>query len=625
MKPLSQKIAWILLTIGCFVKLFLVVQDFSQPLTHRTGGDVEAWPNMAYYFYHNLNFFPWPQLTLVSDEMLYPFGNNHVFQDLTLEFNYFYSLFYHFFGPFGPWASLYYAFCTFLGVFFSFWLLKREYSVSLAFAITFLAFFFDFYSIFKFSGHLVHAVHHWLTWSILTDLILYHRLIKGKPISFSFLLLKSLVLLGSLGQEVAYLTGFALLSTLIFFVSAVGFIALDPNLRSRWSRIESYWACFRWTKSQRLTVFSLIFFNIVLIWAYLPLVFQVLANVALFEGEPSPSAYSWAHPLKLFLPLIGRADLVGLPSILHYFKDRPEFFWDYLIGWTLSGLLIFSFFYLIRKKQIGFALPIFIILGFCLLFHPTVFPTLHVFSWFTFNRNSGRSTIIFSTLIPLLLVFLPLRSMSNRSFPWVTVWFLIGVSEIISVYAIRFSDKAYGFDKKLNSYVTTVRNTPGKAIFDFPFCIIGGNGIGFEENLCPCYLETSNQGFMAYFHQKHTVSYYYGRMYPSMLQPFVENGWDQLMVAEKKERQPNKLSECPTESIFQQMERIIQLGDFAGLQIYEDLLPNAACMAKFVEHFGQPISSTPFPGGGLIHFIPKKEEWLPLMNESELKTLKIRP
>lgn len=626
MKIQSSTAAWTSLIILSLVKIGIVVQDFTQPTSHALGGDADAWPNMAYHFYKNLSCFPFPSLDLVSDQMLYPFGNNHVFQDLTLEFNYFYSLIFHYFGPYGPWTSLYYSLSQLIGVTVSFWLLRRDYPIITAFFITFLAFFFDFYGIFKFSGHLVHASHHWLSWSLITDLIIFHRILKGRIPSLSLVLLKVLIILGSLGQEVAYLAGFSLMSTCIFFFSAVVVVFWTPKLKAKWGMWETYAAIFTVSKSARGLVVFLLFLNLIFIWAYIPLILQIVHNVGLFSHEPAPLGYTWAHPVKIFLPLIGRNDLVGLPWVMQALGDKPEFFWDYLTGWSLAGLMVFSFVYLLIKKQGYLFLPIGITLILCLLYHPNVSKTLHIFPWFQFNRNSGRSTLIFSTLIPLALAFLPIRALSTKNFAWVAIWLLIGIAELVSVYSIRFADKPYQFDPRFRSYMKTIQNTPGKAVFDYPFCLIGGNGIGFEENLCPCYIETNNQGFMAHYHQKYTVSYYYGRLYPSMIEPFVVNGWANLMIAkDKKEGEYNKLSDCPTENIWQGLESIIQLGDFTGIQVYEELLPSSECLQQFFDRFGPAVSSSRVPGGGLVHFIPKKESWRSLTNEDALKQLKIVP
>lgn len=626
MKTPSSRVAWAFLILLSVIKLGVVVQDFTQPISHALGGDADAWPNMAYFFYQNLTWFPYPTLHLISDQMLYPFGNNHVFQDLTLEFNYFYSFFYHFFGPYGPWTSFYYALSQLVGVTVAFWILRRDYPVITAFFITFLAFFFDFYAVFKFSGHLVHASHHWLSWSLITDLIIFHRIMKGRIPSFALILLKILIILGSLGQEVAYLAGFSLMSTSIFFFSAVVVVIATPKLRGKWGKWETFQSVFSIPKSAQARVGLLLVLIIIFIWAYIPLILQIIQNVNLYSDEPSPSGYTWAHPMKIFLPLIGRSDLVGLPLVMQALGDKPEFFWDYLIGWTLVGLLLFACVSMVVKKQFYLFLPLALSLGLCLLYHPNVSKTLHLFPWFQFNRNSGRSTLLFSTLIPLALAFLPIRVLSTKNFPWVAIWLLVGIAELISVYAIRWADKPYQFDTRFKAHMQTIQNTPGKVVLDYPFCLIGGNGVGYAENLCPCYIETNNQGFMAHYHRKSTVSYYYGRLYPSMIQPFVEKGWGNLMLARnKKEGQFNKLSDCPTDMIWQGLESIVKLGDFAGIQVYEDLLPSSTCLAMFFERFGPAVSSSRVPGGGLVHFIPKKESWRQLTDEEALKKLTFAP
>ena len=77
-----------------------VVQNFHG--TMFGDGDIGTHAYQGYYLLHYLHSTPWPQLGLVSDALLYPYGNDQVFQPWVFERDLFAALCLRLHGG-GPW------------------------------------------------------------------------------------------------------------------------------------------------------------------------------------------------------------------------------------------------------------------------------------------------------------------------------------------------------------------------------------------------------------------------------------------------------------------------------------------------------------------------------------------
>lgn len=70
--------------------------------------------------------------------------------------------------------------------------------------------------------------------------------------------------------------------------------------------------------------------------------------------------------------------------------------------------------------------------------------------------------------------------------------------------------------------------------------------------------------------------------------------------------------------------RFFQLNDFAGINLYVDLLPEN-CVQEFYKHFGNAVLETTVPGAGKVKFIPKSPKLFNKVNLALGTQLKYEP
>lgn len=612
-----KKEYFIQLLLTLFLAIFVyavIVKNLTHPLTSSLGGDTDFWDYMGYYFYANISFFEpahffLPHIDFQNTQHLYPYGGDHVFQGWVVEACLWYALFYKFFGAWGNWLGLYYIVSTlvlFNGVL---WFLRKEMSFQKRLFVAILLTFFNFYALQRYPEHLSHAVHHWLTLSILTDFLLFKKYYDNQKIGLIEVLIKVLLLILVLGLEIGYVSGYALTSfTIVFLFTISLFFTRNTNLFQIKNHVKKLAQQYKGEFFEKKVVIS---FIIILIFSfaylYIGIVAQIFFEVKKF-GNPETHGNWWVNPLKILLPFYR----VFIPDDTFLFNnDATEGPVQGIIGWFL--LFLGSWGIIKMKKNERFVLlPFLLLLLLCIFYHPVHFPTLKIFPWFAYSRVPGRATIIYPTLF-ILFSFPALQWAKHISHR--IVWGIIltvGVLEFGVNYSYKFKDNSYNyhFDANFKNYMETVKNAPGEAIFDYPFCIIGGNGVGKDENLAPLYATNANVSTMQRFHQKKTVGHYYGRLQKEQIKEQVKHGWGNLMIAKNNNPfQRQRLKVCLNDKQLEEFANFVKQNDFAGVNLYVDLLPDEACKHRFIDKFGLPEIQTVVPSNGKVLFLRKPKEW----------------
>jgi hypothetical protein len=602
----------------------LVIQNFKEPLSLTIGGDVDQWEYMGYYIANNLTFNPLPHINLTSNQTFYPYGTNHVFQGWAFESNLWYAVLYQLAGL-GAWLNFYYLLSIFILTTGTYLLLRSQYGETKALLASLFVSFFNFYAVNKYPGHFAYAIIHWTVLSIITDFLLVQRIVFKRPIPIRFILLKGLLLVLCLGQDVAYVLGFALTS---FTISSLyGLIILSitsyrnkESLKQQIATVLTSWKN-QWVSNPLLhnsLVLLAIFFSLL----YVPLLWEVYHQASLFQFvDRFAGGHGWTHPARLLLPYFSSYNAL-LNPFTEWLHDMPEGNGAGSPGWflLLAGGIGF---WQSRRKMIWVYVPL---LVFCLLhafYHPIRVPILQVFPWCRFNRIPARVTVIY----PVVLTFFALHISFKKDYLQriiTTILIVIGSIELYTVYSFRYAQKPYHFANTFFSYMDRVKKQPGEAVLDWPFCVIGGNTTGGVEGLCPLYNRTANMYALKRFHTKRTVGQYFGRLHDSQIQPFLKAGWPQLlnhpdtvniMVAER-------LTTCFTEQEWRFFTKFYQLNNFAGINLCIDLLPKD-CLSVFYARFGRPVAQTVVPGVGRIVFIPKLIVNSDLVNRQKGRLLRL--
>lgn len=578
---------------------YLVIRDFSHPLAGNINDD-NVWEYMGFYIAKNLSFSPFPQINFSNNQVFYPYGINSVLQPWGIEQSGFYAIFYLLFGI-GPWLQIYYLLSVLITALGTSFLLIRDYGLVRASVAGLTISFFNYYAIHKYPSHFSLAVIHWMVFSFLADFLIAKRIVLRQYVSLRLILVRLCLLMLSLGQDLGYITGFALLS----FTVSNGFIAV--LIGYRYTQKEFAIAkSFKTLIHSYLTEFStyfrsclaLIGLSVIATYLYLPLAFQIAKEAKSLDFSQIFFGAWWANPLRLLIPFLPGINPVQMNIDRRLLGDLTETPFDGMVGW--SFLILGTVGLWQSRKQITPYIPLILIFLICLFYHPVLFPTLKIFPWFSFNRAGGRCTIIYPiifTLFSLNVNFNSLRLPYRNLLSGLLV--CLACAEVYTAYSFKFSYQPYAFDKNFFAYMNYVKQQPGEAVLDWPFCA-GTAGI-----FCPYW--NLNGGIYAQrrFHEKKVMGQYFARVHPSQIQPYLQAGWDKMFSPNNPDViKATRETRCFNENQWSFFSEFFKFNDFAGINLYVDLLPEE-CVKEFYQRFGNPVMETKSPGVGRVQFIPK--------------------
>ncbi len=671
---LKVRLIALIVAFGCVFFAFsvLVIKNFSLPLTGWAGVGphpllnhdyVDYWEYMGFFFAKNLKLLPIPHLDMVNNQVFYPYGVNSVFQAWGIERDIFYAIFYLFFGV-GPWLQFYYLLTLIITALGTFILLVRDYGIFRASGAGFIVSFFNFYAIHKYPHHLLVSFIHWTTLSLIADFLIVKRVVLKQHVSLRLILVRACLLILSLGQDLGYVAGFALMS---LTVSAL-FIAVlltYRHFRKKLRLTELFQRAVTTYKTEFFasprTSLVLLGLSIIAGYIYLPLALQIAREAKSFDFTGITSGAWWTSPSRLLIPWLPGLN-PGLP-FEQVFGDSPEGLGAGSPGWFLlilgtvglwqsrkritifiPLLLIFllcifyhpeSFamkrlFLLIlgtvalwqARKRVTIFMPLLLIFLICIFYKPVHLPTLKLFPWFAFNRVGGRSSVIYPVILCIFALEINFDGLRLRSRQLLSACLVVlACTELYTAYSFKIDYQPYLLDQNFFTYMDYVKKQPGEAVLDWPFCIHGGNGIG----ICPYYRYNSVIHAMRRFHEKKVMGQYFGRLHPSQIEPYIQAGWDKLFFPDSPNvSKVTRQARCfhPDEWSF--FTDFYKLNDFAGINLYVELLPED-CVSEFYARFGTPALETLVPGAGRVKFLPKSPELRNQVNLALGATLKFEP
>ena len=183
---------------------------------------------------------------------------------------------------------------------------------------------------------------------------------------------------------------------------------------------------------------------------------------------------------------------------------------------------------------------------------------------------------------------------------------VIGVLEFYTFFNF-YSYRPEKVPENFFAYMKTVKDTPGEAVMDWPFCIAGGNGVG--TNLLGRFYHQNNAvSYMQRYHGKKVVGNYFGRLSMKQITPFLEAGWEKMFHPDT----PNYFKArhqavAMTEKEWAFFDNFYTLNDFCGINLYPALLAPGD-EQKFYERFGEPLARSKVAGGLDVVFIAKDQK-----------------
>lgn len=607
----------IVLVTGCLTLLFgwVVIQNFSNPIVAwgNLDGDTDLWEFIGFFLEKHIQFIPFPKITFLSDQIAYPYGAYATFLPWSFERDLFYSFFYSFLGL-GPWLQIYYLLSIFITAVGAFLLLQKEYGYVRAAGVGFLVSFCNFHAISKYPKHISLCILHWTVLSFIVDFLIVKYIVEKRHIPFKLILLRACLLVLVMGQELGYVAGFSLMSltvSMLFVVAVIGFRQFQSQRSIRrgvWEQWQLYQADFRknWRVSSALLVILLIVSSV-----YLPLVIQLVRSVKGFDFSGLSYGFLWTHPLRLVIPYLPGIDPPadsGQVLLRQQLQDFPGEFTTGRLGWfplILGAAGLWQ-----ARKSLAIYIPLITIAALCVLYHPgdigfLHFPTLKIFPWFAFNRNSGRSTLIYPVILGLFALGLRLeqpRSIARK----VALLLLVALActEFYTAYSL-YGYKPYHFDKTFFEYVNYVKRQPGEAVLDWPFCVYGASEAGQGVEVCPYYNPDGGAYSYGRFYEKKVMGVYMGRPHPSLFVPYQIAGWGNMFSPNHPSIvQATMETRCFGPEQWAFFTDFFRFNNFAGINLYLDRLPEQ-CIPEFYDRFGQPAVTATFPRAGRVAFIPK--------------------
>lgn len=513
----------------------------------------------------------------MSEQVAYPYGIHIGLQSWILEREYLYGLVNGLLGP-GPWLQWYMVASTLLTGLGSFLLLRTRYSVARSAAAAFALSFLCFNTTHRYPTQMNIGATHWLNLNLIADFLCCRRAYEMGRIPLQWILLRAVLLMAALGGDISYLAGYALVS----FSLSLGFTILVGRRRAT--------NFFDGLKSDLLThpieigLLAIVF--LCLCWLYLPICMQLFWITRDYKSYAG--AY-WTNPIRLLFPWLPFLDLAS-PSLNVLLSDHYELPGAFSPGWTLMSVGICGAVYAGRRR-FSYYLPLGLLFLLCISYHPDFFPILKIFPWCSTMRVVGRSTVLLPTVLCLFALAIPSPSRKLSFFSACLA--VLAAAEFTTSFFWYKRFPLFEPNDDFYRHIDLIKNTPGEAILDWPFCIRGGYGLA---DLCPQGSATASDYALGRLHHKKVVGFTSGRLAPEMAQVFYDHGWEKLL---------DKATKCFNEAEWREFTEFYKKHAFAGIQLHTDFFPEA-CRDEFIKRFGKVESIAQLPGSGTAWFIPNK-------------------
>jgi hypothetical protein len=590
-----------LLVFGSLAYTLFVVRDFSGPLiggedydgSYR--GDANYFEFLGYYVRDHWHFGLSP-ISFFTKDVAFPSGTHIGLLSWCAERDLFHALMLSLFGP-GPWLQTYVSLGACVGAFGVTAILHKDYGVLRASLVGFAASFMSFYAWYKYPYHLNMTALHWVTMSIAADAVTMRRATEGGRLSLRFLVVRTALLVLSLGLDLGYVAGLALTSftvTAYCVWSQLGHE--DRRIFGRFGRVlpQGMVAEARAHKASLAAASLLLAFGLLV---YLPFVAAVARDTATYPMT-DPGGNFWANQLHVIFPYL--PGVHPSSALVHSIFGDDEGIGELAPGFTLliaAGVGIWS----CHKRGRGALVkPLLITALLIFAFHPRWCKTLQIFPWFAYCRVAGRGTVV----LPVLLA---LMGASADGWPRLAkrVVALFGVAEFFTALLVVNHYRPAKLEARQKAYFDAVAAAPGAAILEWPFCIASANG-PITRELCPYYDHYSTAYAYRRFHKKATISIYLSRVHPTQFASWLDDDWPNMFSPDDPKREhPKRELRCFSEEQWARFDRLYRGNDFAGIQLYADLLP-AECVTEFHLRYGAPQAAETLPRVGHVEFLPRR-------------------
>lgn len=592
--------AALLLGFGTLVYAVFVIQDFSGPLVGGEDydgafrGDANYFEFLGYYVRDHWHFGLKP-ISFFTKDVAYPAGTHIGLLSWCAERDLLAAFLLRVIGR-GPWIQLYITLGASLGAVGVTAILRPHFGLLRSSFVGFAASFMSFYAWYKYPYHLNMAVIHWVTMSIAADAVTMRLVLQKKRLTTTFLVFRAALVCMSVGLDLGYIAGHALTSIVVTTYCAWTWLGTrDKRIVGRLGLVlpEHPLAEIR----QRPAAFAGACVLLAIgLFLYVPFVLAVVKDTTAYPMTDAAGNF-WAsqfHALFPYLPGVHPNS-----SLVHTIFGKDEGVGEYAPGFTLIGAAIVGIWLAHKRDQSAMVKPFLITALLVFAFHPRWCKTLQVFPWFAYNRVAGRGTVVLPVLLALIGV-------SMDEWPRLARRIIgaLAVAEFTTAVLLVSEFHPARLEKRHFDYFSTVSSAPGAALLEWPFCIASANNM-FTHELCPYYERIATGYANRRFHQKSTVSVYLSRAHKLQFKSWLDDGWEGMFSPDDAERMHAKReTRCFDDTQWERFDKLYRENDFAGIQLYVDLLP-AECVQAFHARYGEPKAAETLPRFGRVEFIQR--------------------
>lgn len=592
--------AFALLAVGALAYAWAVGQDFSGPLVGGPDydgsyrGDTNYFELLGYFVRDHWRFGLRP-ITFFTRDVAYPDGTHIGLLSWCAERDLFHAAMLRLFGP-GPWIQLYVTLGASIGAVGVTAILRRELGLWRASLVGFAASFMSFYAWYKFPYHLNIAAIHWVTMSIAADFVTMRLVVSGRRPTATFVLLRVALIVLSVGLDLGYVAGHALTSLAVTLYCAWSYLgARDRRIVGRLSLLvpENVGAELRTRPLAFAGATLLVAFGVVF---YVPFDLAVVRDTATYPMDNNAGVY-WASQLHALFPYLPGVHPTS--SLVHRIFGSDEGIGEYAPGFALLVAAVVGGVLSHRRNASAVLKPLLVTAILVFAFHPRWCKTLQIFPWFAYDRVAGRGTIV----LPILLALIAVTADAWPRRAKIVVG-VLGAVEFATATFLVSNYRATKLEPRHRAYFEAIAASPGEALLEWPFCIASATGVMTKE-LCPYWDHISTAYANRRFHRKATVSVYLSRMHPSQVTRWTEGNWPEMFSPDDPTRlHPSRELRCFTDEQWRRFDELYRSLDFAGLQLYVDLLPEE-CVVQFHARYGLPSARETIPRFGRVEFIPR--------------------
>jgi hypothetical protein len=593
-------LAALLLSFGTFVYAAFVIQDFSGPLVGPDDydgafrGDANYFEFLGYYVRDHWHFGLRP-ISFLTKDVAYPSGTHIGLLSWCAERDLVAAWLLRLLGR-GPWIQLYITTGAALGAVGVTAILRPHFGVLRSSLVGFAASFMSFYAWYKYPYHLNIAVLHWVTMSIAADAVTMRLVVTKERLGPAFVVFRAALVVLSLGLDLGYVAGHALTSFVVTVYCAwswlgsrdrriLGRLGLvfpaDPVAAIRAELVPFLGAC-------ALLAFGLLF--------YVPFVLAVVKDTTAYPMTDAAGNF-WASQLHALFPYL--PGVHPNSALVHAIFGKDEGVGEYAPGFTLLLAAGVGLWLAHRRGQGALVKPLLVTALLVFAFHPRWCKTLQVFPWFAYNRVAGRGTVVLPILLALIGVQMDGWPRLARR--------LVGVLAVLEFSTAAFLVNQFHparLEARHFAYFAKIKAAPGAALLEWPFCIASANRVITKE-LCPYYDRIATAYANRRFHEKSTVGVYLSRVHETQFKGWLDDGWEGMFSPDEPNREhATRETRCFSDEQWARFDRLYRGNDFAGIQLYLDLLPDP-CVQAFHARYGEPTAKETLPRFGRVEFIPR--------------------